>query len=77
MKKKTKKLCGKANADIIMTFEGHIGVVKETKKMKGLGGLINLDIGASTGHADYTLIGRYYLRVADAEGFIGKRSFRR
>ncbi|MBA65594.1 MAG: hypothetical protein CMG55_07330 [Candidatus Marinimicrobia bacterium] len=76
MGKKTKKLCQKTNANIVMAVDGHIGVVKETKKMKGLGGLINLDIGATTGAADYTLIARYNMFVADEEGYIGKRHFR-
>jgi len=76
LKRKTKKLCQIANSNIVMTVNGHVGVVKETKKMKGLGGLINLDIGAATGQANYTLIAKYTMRVADKKGNIGYKNFK-
>lgn len=76
LKRKSKKLCKIANSNIVMTVNGHVGVVKVTKKLQGFGGLINLDIGAATGQADYTLIAKYTMRVADKKGNIGYKNFK-
>ena len=75
MKKKTKKITAKANADVVVTFHGNVGVIKVPDKVKGLGGLVKIDLGSATGGASYELIARYTMNFADAKSYIGARNF--
>ena len=75
MKKKTKKITKKANSDVVVTFSGNIGVIKVPDKIKGLGGLIKIDLGSATGGAAYELIGRFTMYFADSESYIGFKNF--
>lgn len=75
LKKKTKKITKKANSDVVVTFGGNVGVIKVPDKVKGLGGLVKIDLGSATGGATYELIARYTMYFADAKGYIGSRNF--
>ncbi len=74
--KKTQRITSKANADVVVTFKGHLGVVKVSDQVKGLGGLVKLDLGSTTGGATYELIARYTMFFADATSYIGAKSFK-
>jgi hypothetical protein len=68
---KAGRLVQKAGTDAALTLEGRVGYLKITKKAKGLGGLVKLDIGGTTGEASYTFVGQFWLKVADKDGVIG------
>lgn len=72
---KTKAILAKAKSDAILSLTGNVGYVKESKKMKGLGGLIKVDIGNVTNEATYTLIAEYNVNVRDKSGYIGSRGW--
>lgn len=68
---KAGRLVEKAGTDAALTLEGRVGYVKTNKKVKGLGGLVKIDIGGTTGEASYTFVGQFWLKVADKKGVIG------
>lgn len=68
---KAGRLVEKAGTDAALTLEGRVGYVKTNKKVKGLGGLVKVDIGGTTGEASYTFVGQFWLKVADKKGVIG------
>ncbi|MBH30666.1 MAG: hypothetical protein CMG71_01590 [Candidatus Marinimicrobia bacterium] len=70
---KVGKLVEKTNSDALITVQGHAGYVKVSTKVKGLGGLVKIDVGATTGDATYTFVGVFWLKVADKEGVIGSQ----
>lgn len=68
---KAGRLVQKEGTDAVLTLEGRVGYVKTNKKAKGLGGLVKIDIGGTTGEASYTFVGQFWLKVADKDGVIG------
>ena len=75
LNKKTEKVTKKANADVVVTFNGNVGVIKVPDEIKGLGGLVKIDLGSATGGATYELIARYTMHFADATSYIGYKNF--